>query len=125
MAFVIDEYGTITGMVTLENVLERIVGEVDDEFDNADPNIVPERPGDFIVNGTTPIEEARKRLAIPMDESQDADTVSGLLMEHSQRILSHGDKIELEGAVVEVLEMKNDSATKVRFKLQDSEDPSP
>lgn len=59
-----------------------------------------------------------------MDESQDADTVSGLLMEHSQRIHSHGDKIELEGAVVEVLEMKNDSATKVRFKLQDSADPS-
>ena len=58
MAFVIDEYGTITGMVTLENVLEKIVGEVDDEFDVADPNVVPEGPSDFIVNGTTPIDEA-------------------------------------------------------------------
>lgn len=117
MAFVIDEYGTITGMVTLENVLERIVGEVDDEFDNADPNIVPEAAGEFIVNGITPIDELRRRLDIPLEESEDADTVSGLLMEHSQRILTQGDKIELEGAVAEVLEMKNDSATKVRFKL--------
>lgn len=127
MAFVIDEYGTITGMVTLENVLERIVGEVDDEFDNADPNIVPEGPGEFVVNGTTPIDEARRRLAIPMEEAEDADTVSGLLMEHSQRILSLGDRIELDGAVAEVLEMKNDSATKVRFKMQepteDTENP--
>ncbi|MCA9135840.1 MAG: HlyC/CorC family transporter [Planctomycetales bacterium] len=118
MAFVIDEYGTITGMVTLENVLERIVGEVDDEFDNADPNIVPETAGEFIVRGITPIDELRRRLDIPLEESEDADTVSGLLMEHSQRILSQGDKIELEGAIAEVLEMKNDSATKVRFRLQ-------
>ena len=118
MAFVIDEYGTITGMVTLENVLERIVGEVDDEFDSADPNIVPEGPMEFIVNGTTLIEEVRRRLSIPLLESNEADTVSGLLMEYSQKILSQGDKIELEGAVAEVLEMKNDSATKVRFVVE-------
>ncbi len=118
MAFVIDEYGTITGVVTLENVLERIVGEVDDEFDNADPNIVPEGPMEFIVNGATPIEEVRRRLNIPLEESTEADTVSGLLMEYSQKILSQGDKIVLEGAVAEVLEMKNDSATKVRFNLE-------
>lgn len=120
MAFVIDEYGTITGMVTLENVLERIVGEVDDEFDNSDPNIVPEGPTEFIVNGTTPIDEARRRLAIPLEESEEADTIGGLLMDVRQKILSQGDQIVLEGALAEVLEMKNDSATKVRFKLDNS-----
>ena len=119
MAFVIDEYGTITGMVTLENVLERIVGEVDDEFDTADPNIVPEGPREFIVNGTTPIEEARQRLNLPLEESDEADTISGMLMDVRQKILTQGDRIELDGAVAEVLEMKNDSATKVRFKLDD------
>jgi len=69
VAFVIDEYGTITGMVTLENVLERIVGEVDDEFDNADPDIVPSGPGEFMVNGTTSIEDARRQLDIPLTET--------------------------------------------------------
>ncbi|PAY18446.1 hypothetical protein CKO51_16495 [Rhodopirellula sp. SM50] len=117
MAFVIDEYGTITGMVTLENVLERIVGEVDDEFDNADPNIVPEGKGEFVVNGTTPIDEVRRRLAIPLNESDEADTISGMLMDFQQKILAQGDRIELDGAVAEVLEMKNDSATKIRFRL--------
>ena len=118
MAFVIDEYGTMTGMVTLENVLERIVGEVDDEFDVADPNIVPEGPADFLVNGTTSIDEIRRRLKIPLQESMEADTISGLLMDFQQKILTQGDRIELEGAVAEVIETKNDSATKVRFKLE-------
>ncbi|QEF98629.1 Hemolysin C [Stieleria maiorica] len=117
LAFVIDEYGTITGIVTLENVLERIVGEVDDEFDNADPNIVPEGRDQFLVNGTTSIDEVRRRLAIPLNESDEADTISGMLMDYHQKILTQGDRIELEGAVAEVLEMKNDSATKVRFRL--------
>ncbi|NND97213.1 MAG: HlyC/CorC family transporter [Pirellulaceae bacterium] len=121
MAFVIDEYGTITGMVTLENVLEKIVGEVDDEFDNAEPNIVPEGVGQFLVSGTTPIDEARRRLDIPLEESTEVDTISGLLMEFSQKIPSQGDSIQLDGATAEVLEVKNDSATKVRFKLSESE----
>ncbi|TWU04749.1 hemolysin family protein [Stieleria varia] len=124
MAFVIDEYGTITGMVTLENVLEKIVGEVDDEFDNAEPNIVPEEPGSFLVSGTTPIEDARNRLKIPLLESEEADTVSGLLMEYRQKILAQGDVIQLDGAVVEVLEMKNDSATKLRFTIGGSSSPA-
>lgn len=122
MAFVIDEYGTITGIVTLENVLEKIVGEVDDEFDNPEPNIVPEGPDSFLVLGTTPIEEARKELGIPLRESIEVDTVGGLLVEHCQKILAHGDIIDIEGARVEVLEMKNESATKLRFSIVEPTD---
>ena len=120
MAFVIDEYGTITGMVTLENVLEKIVGEVDDEFDSADPDIVPAGPGEFIINGTTGVEEVRRRLSLPLEESEDADTISGLLMDVKQKILVQGDKLQVEGATAEVLEMKNDSATKLKFKITES-----
>lgn len=117
MAFVIDEYGTITGMVTLENVLEKIVGAVDDEFDTSDPDIVPSGPGEFIVNGTTTLEEARRGLDLPLMESTETDTVSGLLMDAKQGILTQGDVIELDGAVAEVLAVKHDSATKVRFRI--------
>ena len=122
LAFVIDEYGTMIGMVTLENVLERIIGEVDDEFDNAGPNIVPEGPGEFLVNGFTLVDEARRRLKIPLEESEEADTISGMLMDFQQKILTQGDRIELDGAVAEILEMKNDSATKVRFTLANPSD---
>ncbi len=121
LAFVIDEYGTVTGMVTLENVLEKIVGEVDDEFDNAEPNIVPSGPGEFIVSGTTPLDEARRQLKIPLLESDEADTVSGLLTDYRQQILTQGEKIEVEGAVAEVTEVKHDSATKLRFLIRPNE----
>ncbi len=121
MAFVIDEYGTITGMVTLENVLEKIVGAVEDEFDHADPDVVPAGPGEFIVNGMTPLDEVRQRLDLPLMESSEADTISGLLMDVKQRILAQGDVIELQGAVVDVLEVKHDSATKVRFRIPQAE----
>jgi CBS domain containing-hemolysin-like protein len=125
MAFVIDEYGTITGMVTLENVLEKIVGPVEDEFDESDPDVVPAGPGEFIVNGTTPLDEARRRLDLPLLESTEADTVSGLLMDYKQGILTQGDVIELEGAAVEVIEVKHDSATKVRFRISSQASDQP
>jgi CBS domain containing-hemolysin-like protein len=117
MAFVIDEYGTITGMVTLENVLERIVGEVDDEFDTSDPNIVPEDSGSYLVAGSTRLGELRSRLELPFDESNESDTIAGLLMDLHQKVLTQGDSIEVEGATCEVLEMKSDSATKIRIRV--------
>ncbi|MDB4637267.1 hypothetical protein OAK47_00490 [Planctomycetaceae bacterium] len=96
-------------------------GDVDDEFDTAEPRIVPEDPGSYLVLDTTPIEEARDKMQIPLNESAEADTVGGLLMEYCQKILGQNDSIEVEGAVVEVLEMKNDSATKLRFKVSDTQ----
>ncbi len=120
MAFVVDEYGTITGMVTLENVLERIVGEVDDEFDVARPNVVPHGPGEFIVNGTTLIEEAEAKMNILLNQTEDADTVSGLLIEMNHGFLAAGDEIVLDGAVVQVLEVKHDRAIKVLFRVSET-----
>ncbi len=117
LAFVIDEYGTVTGIVTLENVLERIVGPVEDEFDTEQYDIVPTGPGEFIVDGATGLDEARRELCIPLEESVEADTISGLLMDHHQKILSQGDVIPLNGAIAEVLEVKSDRATKIRFRL--------
>ncbi len=119
MAFVVDEYGTTIGMVTLENVLERIVGDVDDEFDVAKPNVVPNGKGEFIVNGTTMIAEARLKLNIPLVQSDhaDSDTVSGLLIELNHGFLAPGDEIVLDGAVAEVMEVKHDRAIKVRFRI--------
>jgi CBS domain containing-hemolysin-like protein len=124
LAFVIDEYGTATGIVTLENVLERIVGPVEDEFDTEQPDIVPTGPGEFLVNGVLRLDEARRELGIPLEESEEADTISGLLMDHHQKILTQGDVIQLAGAVAEVLEVKNDRATKIRFRLTPAADRS-
>ncbi len=116
LAFVLDEHGTITGIVTLENVLERIIGPVDDEFDDSDPTIVPMGKDQFIVQGTTPIEDVEKALGLNLDD-EDVDTVSGVLMTRAQKIPSPGDRIEFKGAHAEILEVRDDRAMKIRFTL--------
>jgi CBS domain containing-hemolysin-like protein len=118
LAFVIDEYGTVIGVVTLENVLEQIIGDVEDEFDTEQTNIVPDGPDEWIVLGSTPVDDVERRLGIPYGEAE-ADTFSGLLMHYAEHILAPGDRIELSGFVAEVLEVRDDRAHRVRVTRVD------
>lgn len=115
MTFVVDEYGTIVGICTLENVLERIIGPVDDEFDKADePGISCVATGEYLILGSTPISEVEKALAMNLDE-RDVDTVAGVLMSRLGKIPAVGDRVSFEGAEAEVLEVKHDHADKIRL----------
>ena len=116
MAFVVDEYGTVSGMITLENIIEEIIGSVEDEFDAESPDIVAEGPQQFIVSGSTPIEIINRRFCLEL-ETQDVDTISGLLMAKTDKLLVTGEKIELPGAMVEILEVKDLRATRIRMIL--------
>lgn len=114
LAFVVDEYGTIIGIVTLENVLEKIVGPVDDEFDEVQPNVTEEKPGEYVVLGSTPIEEVEKTLNLNLDD-EDVDTVAGVLMARAHKLPEVGDKIKFDQATVEILEVKGDHAALIRI----------
>ena len=115
MVFVVDEHGTIIGIVTLEDVLEQLVGEVQDEFDTELPNIVPDGEGQFIVLGGTLIEEINDELDLSL-HSEEVDTLSGLLIEQVGQMLNVGKIVELDhGIKAEVLEVKGNRATSVRL----------
>lgn len=116
MALVDDEYGTVVGIVTLENVLEQIVGSVEDEFDREQPPITREGPHTFVALGATPLSLVNEAMGTQLD-ARDVDTVSGLLTETARRALNKGDQVELDGAVAEVLEVDGTRATKVRLQL--------
>ncbi|MCA9194516.1 MAG: HlyC/CorC family transporter, partial [Planctomycetales bacterium] len=117
MAFVIDEYGTVIGIVTLENVLEEIIGDVADEFDVEQPEIVPEGAGTYVVLGSTAVDDVEHKLGLSFGEN-DVDTMAGLLMQFAQRIVSAGDEIDLGAASAKVLEVADDRATRMRLTLK-------
>lgn len=121
LAFVMDEYGTTIGIVTLENVLEKIVGPVEDEFDAEEPSVSEQAPGRYIVLGSTLVEEAEQALNLELGD-EDMDTVAGLLMARAQRMPVVGDKIRFIGAVAEILEVQDDRATRIQFTLESATD---
>ena len=120
-----DRYGTTIGVVTLENVLEKIIGPVDDEFDaEEERGIVPVKSSDksqFLVLGNTPISEVEKALGLNLDDL-DVDTVAGVLMSRSGKLPAVGDRVEFEGALAEILEVKNDHAERIRFTLSSKDE---
>jgi len=121
MAFVVDEYGMIIGIVMLENVMEEIIGDVADEFDVEEPEIVPDGPDSWVVLGSTAVDSLENRLGIQFEEA-DVDTVAGLLVHQAERLLVAGDVIELPGVTAKVLSVSDDRATKVRFTLSPPKD---
>ena len=118
MAVVDDEYGSVVGIVTMENVVEQIVGAVQDEFDSELPEIVPEGRGVFRVSGQLPLERVNRELGLDL-ESQEVDSLSGLLVSHLNRLARKGDEVSLEGAVAEVVEEQAGRATQVRIRMSD------
>lgn len=117
MAFVIDEYGNVIGIVTLENVLEEIIGDVADEFDSEDPEIVPDGPDAFVVLGTTAVDDLEAKLDIDFGVD-DVDTVSGLLVHQTERLLTAGEIVRFERVEAKVMEVADDRAVKVRFLIK-------
>ncbi len=98
MAIVVDEYGGVSGLVTIEDVIEQIVGEIDDEFDvEDDHNIRKEAERHFIVRGVTRIEEFNEYFGAKLSEEEGFDTVAGLLMKQLGRLPRRGETASIDG----------------------------
>ncbi|MEZ5500393.1 MAG: transporter associated domain-containing protein [Steroidobacteraceae bacterium] len=97
MAIVVDEYGGVAGLVTIEDALEQIVGEIDDEYDvEEESDIRREDARQFIVGGTTLIETFNEHFGSRFPDEQ-FDTVAGLLLHHLGRMPRRGESISLDG----------------------------
>ncbi len=104
MAIVIDEYGGMAGLVTIEDVLEQIVGDIEDEydFDEASDNILPEPGGRYRVKALTQIADLNATLATQRPDEA-ADTVGGLVIAHLGRLPIRGETVQIEGIRFQVL----------------------
>jgi CBS domain containing-hemolysin-like protein len=119
LAFLVDEYGTVSGIVTIDNILESIIGPVEDEFDDDQPEIVKEGPQTYLISGNTPIEAINQRFDLKL-EAHDVDTVAGLMIAQTDKLLAPGDQVELSGASVEVLEVQGPRAIRIRLTLPEA-----
>jgi magnesium and cobalt transporter len=97
MAIVVDEYGGVSGLVTIEDVIEQIVGDIDDEFDvEDDQNIRKEAERQFAVRGLTPLEEFNEYFGTHLEE-EGVDTIAGLIMRTLGRLPRRGETFAIDG----------------------------
>ncbi len=102
LGVVIDEYGGTSGIVTLEDVLEELTGEIQDEFDVEPPKVVDLADGRMSVDATLPRDEVEERLGIREDIEEEVDTLGGMVLARLGRIARAGDVVELGGRRIEV-----------------------
>ena len=104
MAIVVDEYGGVAGLCTIEDVIEQIVGDIDDEFDvEDDQNIRRDAERQFTVRGVTRIDEFNEYFGAQLSEEQGVDTVAGLVMKQLGRLPRRGESASIDGFEFRVL----------------------
>jgi CBS domain containing-hemolysin-like protein len=96
VAVVVDEYGSVAGLVTLEDLLEEIVGEIADEYDREEPQVEPAGDGRYRVNARLPVDELNEILEVELPD-EEWDTVGGLMMAVLGHLPQQGERVDFEG----------------------------
>jgi CBS domain containing-hemolysin-like protein len=116
MAIVIDEYGSVAGVVTIEDMVEELVGEIRDEVEPHARDIVRETADTYIVAGNTELAQIAEQFHVEI-ASGDYSTVAGLLLAYLGHVPQRGEKLEREGLLFEVLEASERTVLKVRLRF--------
>jgi Mg2+/Co2+ transporter CorB len=113
-ALVVDEYGSLMGVVTLEDIIEEIVGDIDDEHDVAVSGVNPRTDGSFIVDGTVTIRDFNREFEWDIPD-EEASTMAGLVLHESRRIPEVGQRFLFHGFRFEILSRHHHQITQLRL----------
>ena len=119
MAIVIDEYGLVSGVVTIEDLVEEIVGEIGEEDRRPAPDVVRESGGAMVLRGSVPVDKVGELFGVPLEaatQHAEATTVAGLLNSVAGHVLSTGEIVEFDGLRFEVLEANQRKVLRVRAR---------
>ena len=122
MAIVVDEYGQTAGIITMEDILEEIVGNILDEYDDEEEQIVTDADGSYIIEGQADLEDVEARLGIEF-ECEDIDTLSGFMIYKLGKIPDDGESFEVKynGYIFKTLEVRNRMILKVKVEKENRE----
>jgi CBS domain containing-hemolysin-like protein len=114
-AFVLDEYGGLEGILTLEDLLEEIVGEINDEFDTEVRGQIVKDNGAYVLDGMLAVRDANEHLGLKLPEGNGFMTVAGFLLAKAGRLLETGETIEHDGALFKVERVERRQIRRIRF----------
>jgi putative hemolysin len=115
MALVVDEYGGISGLVTIEDLIEEIVGEIRDEYDIESP-VIELSDGTVLIDASISLRDLKEDHHIQLPESPEYETLGGFLMTTLQKIPQAGDRVEIEGKRIKIVEMVGQRISKVKLE---------
>ncbi|MBA4366330.1 MAG: hemolysin [Desulfobacterium sp.] len=118
IALVTDEHGGISGLITIEDLLEEIVGEIYDETDNEEIMIRKVDDSKSLVRGETEIEEVNRELQLDLSEKEDYETISGFILSKLRFIPAVGDELKTHGAVIRVTKADAQRIIEVEIEKQ-------
>ena len=122
MAIVIDEYGQTSGIVAMEDILEEIVGDIEDEFDNEEQMIIKAKDGSYILRGEADLQEVAEETGIEIaeDDLENFDTVNGLMIHLLDRIPADGERenVTYGKYTISILEVRNKMIRKCRISAK-------
>ncbi len=115
MALVIDEHGSVTGLVTLEDLLEEIVGDIQDEYDWEERPVEHLRDGSLVVDGTVSAADLRESYEIPIPESEEFETVAGFMLDTLGSVPKGGEVVAIGGYRLTVVDVEKNRISKVKI----------
>ncbi|MFB2593731.1 transporter associated domain-containing protein [Paracoccus sp. p4-l81] len=124
MALVIDEYGGVDGLITLEDLVEQVIGEIDDEHDEAEDNLwKQEKPGQYLVQARAPLADFETEIGMALvgaEDAEEVDTLGGLVFKLTGRVPARGEVIPHDtGAEFEVVDADLRRIKRLRVRLPD------
>ena len=123
LAVVVDEYGGTAGIVTIEDLLEEIVGEIQDEYDSEPPMIQPQEDGSYIVNGRMDVDDLNRELNVHLPTDDESySTLAGVIYAQLQRVPHPGDSFDLDGVHIEVLKVNDNRIEEVLLTLRQGDE---
>jgi putative hemolysin len=111
---VTDEHGGIEGIVTITDLISQLVGEMQDEYDKADPAVVAIGPSEWLVDGRTPVEQVAEAIDVTLPTGE-YTTIAGLVLDVGGRVPRPGDVVVVAGVSIEVFKMVRNRVDRVKI----------